>query len=438
MTVATSELRLPPETGEVFDVRFPEHAPERLARLFARHGSVFRMRSNARPDPVYVLADPDAVRHVLVTGHRNYTKGFGIERVRLLLGNGIMVSEGELWSRQRRMVQPAFQRHELAGFVDGMRRRTEALVAEWAGAARAGRRVNVTEALSDVTLGIVLEAVLGEDLQRLGATDAEHPFAVVARETARDLGFARRFRALAGVVRDVVRARRGAGEAGDGRPRDLLGAMMAARDKATGAPMGEREIVDEVLTLIVAGHETTASALNWAWYLLARHPQAQARLHEEVDALTVDAPSARLLALAWPRQVLQEAMRLYPPGWMFTRRAIGPDRVCGFDVPAGTDVLVCAWLVHRHPEIWDDPEAFRPERFAPAAVAARPRFSYLPFAAGPRHCVGEHFAMVEMQLHLALVARRLRLVDESPAPAAVAPHINLRMKEPRFMRPRLR
>ena len=211
--------------------------------------------------------------------------------------------------------------------------------------------------------------------------------------------------------------------------------LMAARDKETGEPMTERELIDEVMTLIVAGHETTASALNWTWYLLSQHPQVEARLHAEIDAAAEEtAPGlAQMEALPYTQQVINEALRLYPPGWLLSRRTIEADELGGFRVPPGTDVLLPLYLLHRHPQFWNDPEAFRPERFAPEQEGTRPRFAYMPFAAGPRHCIGETLALYEMLMHLYKVARHYRLRYVPDKPIELEAQINLRTRYPLYM-----
>ena len=212
--------------------------------------------------------------------------------------------------------------------------------------------------------------------------------------------------------------------------------LIAARDKESGAPMPDRELIDEAMTLVVAGHETTASALNWTWYLLATHPQVDARLAAEIAA----APERELMsyddseALGYTQAVIKEALRLYPPGWVLTRRTIETDTLSGYQIPAGTDVLLSPYLIQRHPRYWSEPDRFQPERFLGALAAERDPSTYIPFAAGPRHCVGENFAMYEMIVHMTRVARdwRLEHVDEGPIEVEAA--INLRARRGLRMR----
>jgi cytochrome P450 len=210
---------------------------------------------------------------------------------------------------------------------------------------------------------------------------------------------------------------------------------MEARDKSTAEPMTERALLDEVMTLIVAGHETTASALNWTWYLISQHPEAEATLHRELAAVCRGQPPTfdDLPKLTYTRQVIEETLRLYPPGWLLTRRAIADDRIGPYVVAANTDVFISPYIIHRHPQYWETAERFMPQRFTDESVAARHRYAYLPFAVGPRHCVGEFFAMVEMQLHLALMAQRFRLIYLPERPIELEPEVNLRTKHSLFM-----
>jgi len=217
---------------------------------------------------------------------------------------------------------------------------------------------------------------------------------------------------------------------------DFVGMLMNAREKETGDPMGERELIDEIMTLVVAGHETTASGLNWTWYLISQYPEVESRLHAEIDATALPATASleQMEPLTYTRQVIDEALRLYPPGWLLSRRTIESDVLGGYTIPAGSNVLLPLYLLHRHPRFWKDPDVFWPERFAPEHEAERPRFAYMPFAAGPRHCIGETLALYEMLMHLYKMARRYRLVHISEKPLELEAQINLRTRHPLYMR----
>jgi cytochrome P450 len=429
---APANPKLPPEAELQFDVGSTDDSLERMIELFARHGDTYRVFVPARRSYTYVIHHPDDVKRVLVSNHRNYTKGVGLDRVKILLGKGIMTSEGELWKRQRYLMQPFFHRRVITGFAEVIAQANERFLERWDGLARRGEPLNLTDEMSELTLAIVLRSIFGTDLDRLTEELGANPFEVVTREPVRDLQFAFKFRSLTKLVARLIERRR----AESAEHFDYVAMLMSARDKESGEPMGERQLIDEIMTLIVAGHETTASALNWTWYLLSQHPEAEARLHAEVDAAPpMAAPSlAQMEALAYTQQAINEALRLYPPGWLLSRRAIEADVLGGFPVPPGTNVLLPLYLLHRHPRFWKDPERFWPERFDAEHEAERPRFAYMPFAAGPRHCIGETLALYEMLMHLYKVARRYRLAYLPDKPLELEAQINLRTRYPLHMR----
>ncbi|HYX74668.1 MAG TPA: cytochrome P450 [Steroidobacteraceae bacterium] len=429
---AAPENRTPPEAELQFDVGSTDDSLERMIELFARHGDTYRVYVPARRSYTYVIHHPDDVKRVLVSNHRNYTKGVGLDRVKILLGKGIMTSEGELWKRQRYMMQPLFHRRVITTFAEVIAQANDRWIARWEALARSGEAINLTDEMSELTLEIVLRSIFGRDLDRLSQQLGGNPFEVVTREQSRDLQFAYKFRSLTKLVAALIAHRRATEE----EHLDYVAMLMNARDKESGAPMGDRELIDEIMTLVVAGHETTASGLNWTWYLLSQHPQVESRLHAEIDA-AADLPVPSLTemeGLRYTRQVIDEALRLYPPGWVLSRRTIDADELGGYPVPAGTNVLLPLYLLHRHPHFWKNPDTFDPERFAPEQESERPRFAYMPFAAGPRHCIGETFALYEMLVHLYKVARRYRLRYVPDKPLELEAQINLRTRHPLHMR----
>jgi cytochrome P450 len=403
-----------------------------LRRTFDELGDLFRVHVPSRGGWTWVASHPDDVKHVLVTNHRNFTKGVGIDRVRLLLGHGIMTSEGEFWRRQRRMMQPAFHRRVVERYASIVREENESLGAEWNTAARSTGAVNVTLSVSRLALRVILRALFGDDLRQLVPNLDDNPFAAILQDARRDTRFAYEFRQLARDVKTLVAVRR----ARQQRRYDLLQLLLDARDADTGEAMSDAEIVDEVMTLVVAGHETTASTLNWTWWLLATHPAVAMRIAEEqcaVDDLGL-ASYADLIRLPYTRQVVDESMRLYPPGWLLTRRSIGPDTLGGHAVPPGTDVFISPYLVHRHPHHWRLPETFDPGHFDPVQVEARHAFAYIPFAAGPRHCIGQNFSLYEILLHFNFAVRRFQLTDPQPVQPPLEARINLRTASDVHMR----
>jgi cytochrome P450 len=326
-------------------------------------------------------------------------------------------------------MQPAFHRDRIAGFAAVMRDAAERTSERWEAAARTGGPIDMAAEMSRLALDVVTPCLFGADADfDAGAVNAavgdvsaafvrgmRSPLTLLAVWLGRPLGPTRRPTAILDrVVHGIIAARRHSAADRD----DLLGMLMAARDEETGAPLSDRELRNEVLTLFTAGHETTANALAWTWYLLARHPEIEARLHAHLGTVlggrtpTLD----DLPALEYARMVLDESMRLYPPAWATSRNPIADDVIGGFGIPARSLVLLSPYLTHRHPAHWPIPDVFDPERFRPDRARARHRFAYFPFGGGPHRCIGESFALTEATLVLATLAQRWR-------PALVPGHV---------------
>lgn len=426
---------LPPGPADQFDIDANEESFHKMWELFLRFGDIYKIDPPGRDRLTYVVNHPELVQHVLAGNHRNYVKGLGFERVKMLLGNGLIVSEGGFWRRQRQMLQPAFSKQNIAGMSEIMRGCSARLCERWEAKADRGEAINITGELSEMALEVILRAIFGTDLDLLCRDHGGNPFEVLAEHNARDLQLVLKVRALAPIILGVVEGRR----RGDARQKDFLSMYMYARDRDSGQPMTDRELVDEVVTLIVAGHETTAATLNWVWYLLSQNPGAEEALHSEVDLLEGGIPRYEdLPRLAYAKQVMQEALRLYPPVWLFTRKAVGEDRLGDYWVAPGTDILLSPYIVHRHPEFWQRPEEFRPERFSEEGAKGRHKFAYFPFSMGARRCTGEFFAFVEVQIHLGLLASRLRLSLIPGQELELEPAVNLRSKHGLMMMPQRR
>jgi len=391
-----------------------------VTELFREHGDVVCLGMG--PIDAWMLNHPDAVKHVLLDNNQNYTKGPLIGRVKALLGEGLFTSEGDFWRRQRRLAQPAFHRERIAGFAQTMIRCATERLDRWTPAVERGEPIDVGGEMNALALTIVGETLFGRDLSG-EAAPAGRALAVGLRVLAhRAMSYValpmwvptpthRAFREAAAtldtLVYDIIDARRNADDTGS----DLLGMLMAARDEDTGERMSRTQLRDEVMTFLLAGHETTAVALAWTWYLLARNPDVAERARAEVVAALGDrAPTlADLPQIPLARMVVEEAMRLYPPVWGIGRETIAADRIGDWTIPPRTLVNLSPWVTHRHPAFWEDPDRFDPERFRPGVERTRPRFAYFPFSGGPRLCIGEQFALMEMQLVVALVLQRWRL-----------------------------
>ena len=415
--------RIPPGPAEPFSST--EDLLDWMSAQFERYGGIYKATIDGFS--TYVISDPDDVQHVLRANWLNYPKGWTIKRVAFLLGNGLMASEGAFWQSQRQMIQPAFHRNAVASLFCCIATANAALRERWTAAAQKRERVNVTRDVSLMVLEVMLAALFGDD-----SSDVAPRFRFLSEQTARDLRFAQEFRALRTIVHQVIADRR---DRAHGDP-DLLAMLMAARSRNGDAAMPDSQLVNEVMTLIVAGHETTAGVLNWAWYLLSRHPSVEERLAQEAAGAvpTLDG----LPDFGYTRQVLEEVLRLYPPGWLMTRRARADDRLGDYLVPAGTEVFISPYLIQRNPAHWAAPERFDPERFAPDQVKNRHPLAMLPFAAGPRNCVGELMARVEMQVHLMTIAAALRLRYDEAAQPALDAGVNLRSKHDFVMTPEIK
>ncbi len=429
-------MALPPGPAEGFDLGGSDESLARLRRYFAEFGDIYRVFAPGRGVYNYVINHPDDIKRVLLTNHRNYTKGEGMDRVKILLGNGIMTSEGDFWRRQRRMMQPSFHRRVIDQFSALIFEVNDRFAARWAEKAARAEAINLSDETSELTLEIVLRSIFGSDLARLEKEFGGNPFEVVAKEQNRDLKFAFRFRSLTKPVAQLIEQRR----RNPSEHFDFLSMLMSTRDRETDEPMSDKELIDEVLTLIVAGHETTAAALTWTWYLISQNPDTAARLESEADRtnsgqmLGLDAAES----LGFTHQVVQESLRLYPPGWLITRRTLEADELGGYPIAPRTDVFISPYMLHRHPAYWSEPEEFRPERFAGADCEERHRFAYIPFAVGPRHCIGENMAMFEMLVHVSAMSRRFRLTRAGDDPIELEAQINLRPRSNLMMNIELR
>jgi cytochrome P450 len=434
---ATGTQILPPGPTEQFDLHITPPSFDHIGALVKQYGDICRIKGLKRKSDSYLINHPDYIKHVLLANYDNYIKGVGFERVKLLLGNGIIVSDGAFWRSQRRMIQPAFSKANIQRLSQNMQQSNLQLLEQWQAKAGTGEKVNLSQAVSDLSLQIILHAIFSNDLANMNDADGKSPFAFFAQDTTRDLKVALKFRALTKLVAELIKERRKKNR----QENDLLSALMSAVDKETKQKMADNHIIDEVMTLIVAGHETSAGTLNWAWYLLSKHPEKAAALHKELDGCLQsripdfdDIPN-----LSYTRQVIEETLRLYPPVWLFTRKAIKADNIGDYYAAPGTDIFISPYFLHRNEHYWHDPENFLPERFSEAASKKQHRFAFIPFSAGPRRCIGDIFGIVEMQIHLGIMAQRFVLTPVSDQAIELEPAVNLRSKhsiymtiEPRF------
>jgi cytochrome P450 len=369
----------------------------------------------------YLITNPADVRHVLQDNARNYHKSPLYDKLRTVLGNGLLTSEDDFWLRQRRIAQPAFHRQRVAALAGVMAAAARDAAARWQTIASAGKPVDVDEEMMRLTRTVVLRALLGADLGPF-ADKVDDAWTVINQyigESFWSLGLTdwlptpkqRRFLAARAVLRDAVDYVIGQRRASPSDSADLLSMLLSARDEETGEGMTDEQLRVEVTTFLLAGQETTSLALTWTWCLLSQHAGPQRRLEEEIDNVLGGRPPeyADLANLPYTRMVIDEAMRLFPPAWGFSRQALADDELGGYRLPRGWLAFVIPYVLHRLPAFWQDPETFDPDRFTPEHSADRPKFVYLPFGAGPRQCIGNQFALIEAQLIVATLAQRYRL-----------------------------
>jgi cytochrome P450 len=381
-----------------------------------RFGDVAFLKIGSRRG--YLITNPSDIRHVLQDNARNYRKSPLYEKLRTSLGDGLLTSEGAFWLRQRRIAQPAFHRQRIAALASVMAGAAAETAARWETLARQGIPVEVGDEMMRLTRTVVLRALLGGDLGPFAA-EIDRAWTTINQHIAESfwsLGITdrlptpanRRFHAARSVLQNAVdhliqQRRRQPGDRGD-----LLSMLITARDEETGESMTDLQIRVEVTTFLLAGQETTALALTWLWYLLSQHEQPRRQLAEELDVvLNGRQPEYDDVAnLLYTRMVIEEVMRLYPPAWGFSRQALNDDELGGYRLPSGWLAFVIPYVLHRLPAYWEEADRFEPERFSPARSADRARFVYLPFGAGPRQCIGNHFAMIELLIVVATLAQR--------------------------------
>lgn len=445
-------MSFPPGPRGVLDVArtfrgFTSDPAPAMLRITQQHGGTAGFRVGR--EPIVILGEPELVGEVLLDKDGVYIKDRITRGLSVFLGQGLLTSEGDPWRRQRKLIAPSLTRKHIAGYAASMVR----LAREYASTLEAGEVRDVAADMSTVTLEIVVTTLFGTALgtghQEVGhAIDSlMDDFQTLTHSWRRAMPewipfTARRrmrvtTRAIDDVVNRVIRERRASGTLGD----DLLSRLLAARDESDPTRgMDDRQLRDEVVTLFLAGHETTATALAWTLLLLAEHPEVDARVAAEVDRVVGDraATADDLPALTFCKAVLDESMRIYPPAHIIGREPTRDVRLGRWDIPAGTALLISPWALHHDPRFFDDPEAFRPDRWLDGSTERLPRHAYLPFGGGPRVCVGNHFAILEAVLTLASIVQKVRFERTSRKEIAIQPAVTLRPRDglPLRVRPR--
>lgn len=422
--------------GSLYDFR--TNPLQLLLDMCREYGDVCRFRIGLQN--LYLFNHPDYISHILVDRDKKYKKSrLDIQALAPIIGQGLLLSEGDLWKRHRRLLQPLFSQQQFEAYGQIVTDYTAEMLERWSSQAQSGEAFDLAGQVTDLTMRVIAKTILGLDF---AGTDKELTEAIEFATdhanssmetivpipdwvpTPSHLRFERAKGVLNKMVNDLIDQRR----RGNLESKDLLTLMMRTRDEETGEGLSDAMLRDQVMTFFLAGHETTAQTLKWLFVMLSRHPHVDQQVHSEVQrVLGGRAPTfAEAGKLEYTRMVIQEVMRLWPPAWLMAREAVLDDEVGGYHVPAGTQVVFSQWVMHRHPAYWENPEGFDPERFSPERSAGRSHGIYFPFGAGPRVCIGSTFAMMELLMIVPMIVQKYRL-DLMPSPAvAPKPTITLR------------
>jgi cytochrome P450 len=422
-----------PLFGNLKDLKL--HVLEFFSELQENYGDISTIRFSIRK--VSYVQSPDFIQHILQENNRNYTKSLRYEQLKYLLGNGLLTSEGEYWLRQRRMIQPAFHKQKLMILCDEMVKCTQESIDEIA--KKNGEEINIAQEMMALTLQIVGKTLLNADVKseaknvgnalsfllkavnRRARTPVLLPLWV---PTPQHIKIKKAVNEINQVLDKVFEDRRN----NPSERYDLLSMMMEATYEDTGLQMENKQLRDEVMTLFVAGHETTANALSWTLYLLARYPDELEKCKKEIETVLQGAnPTFEMLhELKYLSMVLEESLRMYPPAWIIGRKAIQTDEIGGYKIAPNHNVMISPYALHRDKRFWDEPNKFNPLRFLPDEVKKRPKFAYLPFGGGPRLCIGNNFAIMEMQIVLAMLIQQLNFKLVKNKKVVAEPLITLR------------
>jgi cytochrome P450 len=425
--------------GNTFD--FLKNPLRFLLRAMHRRERVLQIRLVDRT--CFLIFQAEDIKYVLQENNKNYVKSDAYRAIQLFLGNGLLNSEGDFWRRQRKLAQPAFHKQRLALLVGLMNRTTLETLQRWE-QHKPGQPVNISEEMMKLTLEIVSESLFSADVKRHldhisdslttiidFAYDSIGSYIHIPLKypTPRNLKFKRAVNQIESLIYEIIDRRK---DAKMGEHLDLLGMLMEAQDEESGEKMNSRQVRDEVTTIFMAGHETTANAMAWALYLMARHPDVASRVRIEAEqVLGKDGLPTyeNIRELKYTLQVVQETLRLYPPAWVVGRKSLEADKIGEFDIPARAPILMSPYAVHRNSAYWEKPDVFDPDNFLPERERQRPTYAYFPFGGGPRLCIGNNFALMEMQIILILAIRRFDFQLAHPQEIVPLPTITLRPKE---------
>jgi len=396
---------------------------------------------------VVLIFKPEYVKHMLQENNKNYTKSFGYDELEVLLGQGLLTSEGEYWKKQRRLAQPAFHKERIAYLVNIMGEVVMETINDWKNKYKDGEEVNITFEMNKLALEIVSRTLFQSDVSadeinklnddlgvviEVGANRIRDPFQPPRWVPTKDnLHSKKSVKDIRALVLRIIQKRMNEPTRHD----DLLDMLIHTIDEETGEKMSMNALLDEVMTIFIAGHETTANALAFAWYLLASNPVEKQKLRNEINLLPTPKPEMmNLRELKFHRMVVDETLRLYPPGWVIGRQAIHADKLGEYDIPAKCTCGIPAYVIHRSKTYWNNPDEFIPERFNEDNISSIPKYAYFPFGGGPRLCIGQMFAIYEMQIAIFLLWKHFDFELVQGYQLELEPLITLRTKKPIMMK----
>ena len=432
MTKIQSNFRQPPGPREAYDLGLNSETLTILQSLQQEYGDIV---SVTKPNGklAYFINNIDEIRRILTRRHTKYHKGPGFERVKMLLGNGIIVSDGETWRRSRRMIQPAFSRQNIHQLINIMIECSNRRAEHWTKLIANNDTCNITEETSDFALELILISIFSDDYKDQIYNEGDNPFSFLSQDSKRDLSVVIKARRLRELLLNVIEDRRKKDRL---QKFDFLSMYLEAKDN-DGKRFTNSELLDEIMTLVVAGFETSANTLNWVWYLIAKHPKVEKKLISEAEDLLIDKGKFKVESLnemKYTQQVLEETLTLYPPVWLFTRKSHELDELDNYDVPPDTEIYLSPFVLHRTESYWPESDKFSPDRFA-LSMKSKIDMPFFPFSLGPRRCIGEYFSFLEMKIHLGLLLPRFRmqLIDQTEPKLDLA--INLRGTRDILMKP---
>ena len=415
--------------NQKIDIDVTNETLQKLTALQAKHGNMFSFKTS-KDSLAYFINEPALIKELLVKNHSNYKKGPGFERIEMLLGNGLIVSDGEIWRRSRRMIQPAFSRQNIHKLIQQMLLCSKNRESLWNKSIQSKALINITEEMGEFALELILRSIFGQDYDHLSSQEEGNLFSFLSKDSNRDLSVVMKMRNLRSHLLALIKRRKK-----DSHEQfDFLSMYLSTKDKS-GKKFDDKELVDEIITLIVAGYETSAGTLNWAWYLIANNPNIEKRIHTEAKPIFSEESNLNyesVISMQYTQQVLEETLRLYPPVWLFSRKSIDDDNLGKYDIPVNSDLYLSPYILHRSREFWNNPEKFNPDRFDKTHKTENNN-AFIPFSLGPRRCLGEYFSFLEMKIHLGYLINKFKIKKSHTEDPSLNLGINLRSKNDIFL-----